>query len=158
MALAHNVMLRNLNAIYLQATGVKQAADIADFLILCQSWWEALHHHHSMEEELFFPVIEEYTGEKGIMEINVSQHAAFEAGLEQFRRYVFDITPETYDGKKLKEVIDGFGLVLSKHLKEEISSLLALEKFGGDKLLKTYKDMEGKAINAITDKVCIRCI
>ena len=36
MALAHNIMVRNLNAIYLQAEGVKEPKDIADFLIFCR--------------------------------------------------------------------------------------------------------------------------
>lgn len=112
-----------------------------------------MHHHHSMEEELFFPAIEVYTGEKGIMEINVNQHAAFEAGVERFRVYVFETTPETYDGKKLKEIIDGFGPVLTKHLTEEIGSLLALDKFGGDKLDKTHRDLDAKIRASITDKV-----
>jgi hypothetical protein len=153
MVLAHNLLLRGLNAIYLQALGVKLPADIADFLIMCQIWWETVHTHHRHEEESFFPVIEEYTGEKGIMEINVSQHAAFESGVERFKVFAFETTPEIYDGKTLKEIIDSFGSVLAKHLKDEISSLLALEKFGGDKLEKTYRDLEAKILASITDKV-----
>lgn len=153
MALAHNLLLRNLNAIYLQATGVKLPADIADLLILCQVWWETVHHHHKTEEESLFPVIEEYSGEKGIMEVNVSQHAAFEAGVERFRVYVFETTPETYDGKTLREIIDSFGPVLTTHLTEEIDSLLALDKFGGDKLEKVFRELDAKILASITDKV-----
>ena len=63
-----------------------------------------------MEEEYFFPMIEEYTGVKGIMETNVNQHAAFAAGVERFRIYVFQTRPETYDGKRLKDIVDGFWL------------------------------------------------
>jgi hemerythrin-like domain-containing protein len=156
MTLAHNLLLRNLNAIYLQATGVKEPADIADFITMCQIWWETVHHHHSTEEELFFPVIEEYTGEKGLMEVNVNQHAAFEAGVERFKVYVFKVTPETYDGKIVKEIIKDFGPVLHKHLTEEIDSLLALDKFGGDKLEKTYRELDAKIVASITDKVFSR--
>lgn len=155
MALAHNLLLRNLNAIYLQATGVRQPADIADFLTMCQIWWETVHHHHSMEEEYLFPLIEEYTGEKGIMETNVKQHAAFEAGVERFRTYVFETKPEGYDGGMVKEIVDGFGPVLTTHLTEEIGSLLALDRFGGEKLEKCYKQLEAKIMASITDKVCV---
>lgn len=154
MALAHNLLLRNLNAIYLQATGVKLPADVMDFLTMCQIWWETVHHHHSMEEEYFFPAIEEYTGEKGIMEININQHAAFEAGVERFRIYVFQTTPDTFDGARLKEIVNSFGSILAQHLAEEIESLLGLDKFGGDKLEKSYRDLDAKIIASITDKVC----
>jgi hemerythrin-like domain-containing protein len=154
MTLAHNLILRNLNAIYLQALGVKQPSDIADLLTLSQIWWESVHHHHSMEETTFFPDIEEYSGERGIMEVNIKQHAAFEAGVEQFRVYVFEqATPETYDGKKLREILEGFGPVLTQHLTDEIDTLLGLERFGGEKLEKAYKDLEGQIMESITDKV-----
>lgn len=155
MALAHNLLLRNLNAIYLQAMGVKLPTDITDFVIMCQIWWETVHHHHSMEEEHFFPLIEEYSGEKDIMETNIHQHAAFQAGVEQFRIYVFQTTPEEYDGRTLIKIIDSFGPVLTKHLTEEIDSLLALDKFGGDKLEKSYRVLDAKILASITDKVLV---
>ncbi len=155
MALAHNLLLRNLNAIYLQAMGIKLPTDIADFLIMCQIWWETIHHHHRMEEEHFFPLIEEYTGVKGIMESNVNQHDAFAAGVERFRVYVFETNAETYDGKKLKTILEGFGAVLRTHLTEEIDSLLALDKYGGDKLEKSYRKLDAKILASITDKVSV---
>ena len=108
-----------------------------------------------MEEENFFPMIEEYTGVKGIMETNVHQHAAFGAGLERFKNYVFEATPETFDGRRVKEIIDGFGSVLRIHLTEEIDSLLALDKYGGDKLEKCYRELDAKILASITDKVCV---
>ncbi|MCJ1339031.1 hypothetical protein MMC09_004320 [Bachmanniomyces sp. S44760] len=153
MALAHNLLLRSLNAIYLQATGVKLSADITDLLIMCQIWWETVHHHHRMEEEYFFPMIEEYTGEKNIMDTNIHQHAAFQAGVERFRVYVFQTTPETYDGKIVMEIIESFGPILTKHLTEEIESLLALDKFGGDMLEKSYRELDAKILASITEKV-----
>lgn len=158
MALAHNLLLRSLNAIYLQATGIKLPADIADFLIMCQIWWETIHHHHSMEEQFFFPSIEKYTGVKDIMETNVNQHAAFAAGIERFRVYVFETIPETYDGKRVKEIIDSFGPVLRIHLTEEIDSLLAMERYGGDNLEKSYRELDAQIFASMTDRVCINCI
>jgi hypothetical protein len=106
-----------------------------------------------MEEEYFFPLIEEYSGQKGIMEINVEQHKAFEAGAERFKEYTATVTPGTYDGKKLKEIIGGFGPALTLHLTAEIESLLALDRFGGDKLADAWTKLDKKAIETIEDNV-----
>jgi hypothetical protein len=122
-------------------------------LTMCEIWWETVHHHHTMEEEHFFPAIEEYTGEKGIMETNINQHAAFEAGVEHFRVYVFGNSAETYEGERLKLIVESFGPVLRQHLGEEIESLLELDKFGGDKLEKSYRVLDAKILASITDKV-----
>jgi hypothetical protein len=153
MALAHNIMVRNLNAIYLQASNITSPKDIADFLVFCQTCYEAIHHHHHCEEEFFFPWIEDYTGEKGIMETNMEQHKAFEAGLEKFKEYAYNVTPETYDGEKLKGIIDGFGPALTAHLSDEIQTLLGLDKYGGEKLEKAWHELDKKAIDGIEDKV-----
>jgi hypothetical protein len=37
---------------------------------------------------------------------------------------------EAFSGKKVVELIDGFGSVLAQHLTEEIGTIVALEKFG----------------------------
>jgi len=144
MSLAHNLLLRQLNAIYLQCTSVTLAQDKSDFLVFSQTWWQGIHHHHSAEERYFFPWIEEYTGEKGIMEKNVEQHEAFGKGLEEFKAYVFATDASIYDGKKLRAIIDGFGNILAQHLREEISTLLELEKYGGKNLAKAWANLEEK--------------
>lgn len=87
------------------------------------------------------------------MEINVEQHRAFEAGAEKFKEYTHSVTPETYDGKTLKEIIGDFGPALTKHLTAEIESLLALDKFGGDKLAEAWHKLDKKAIETIEDNV-----
>jgi hemerythrin-like domain-containing protein len=144
MSLAHNVFIRNLNAIYLQAPNIKLPLDIRDFLIFCQTFVEAIHHHHKVEEKYFFPAIEEYTGSKGLMEVNVHQHEAFEAGLDKFTEYVGAAAPEEFDGKKLIEIIDSFGEVLMGHLNDEINTLLGLEEYGGEKLRAAWDLLEKK--------------
>jgi hemerythrin-like domain-containing protein len=154
MALAHNVMVRNLNAIYLQASNITDPKDISDFLIFCQTCYEAIHHHHHCEEEFFFPWIEEYTGEKGIMERNVEQHKAFDAGAEKFKDYTYSVTPASYDGEKLKGIIDDFGPALTAHLTDEIQTLLSLDKYGAEKLEKAWHELDKKALDGIEDKVC----
>lgn len=102
---------------------------------------------------MFFPDVEAYTGEKGIMEKNVLQHEAFHPGLDEFRKYVFETKVEDYDGKKLRAIMDGFGHILMTHLNEEIETLLGLEKYGGDKLAKSWADLEVKVQKSVQDKV-----
>jgi len=47
-----------------------------------------------------------------------------------------------YDAEKLKGIIDRFGEALMKHLGDEILSLIELDKFGEEKLLKAWIDRE----------------
>ena len=59
MCLAHNIMIRNLNAIYLQCEQVTKPEDVTDFIRFCQVVLEAIHTHHDHEEQLFFPLVAE---------------------------------------------------------------------------------------------------
>jgi hemerythrin-like domain-containing protein len=154
MCLAHNLLLRWLNSIYLQAPHVKSPTDVSDFITYAQVWHESIHHHHAMEEEYFFPWIETYSGEKGIMDRNVQQHEAFHKGLEEFGEYVHNVKVEEYDGIKLRGVVDGFGEALKLHLREEIKTLIGLERFGGEKLSKTWDELEKKVQSDMKDTVC----
>jgi hemerythrin-like domain-containing protein len=153
MCLAHNLITRWLNAIYLQAPHVKTPTDVSDFITYAQVWHESIHHHHAMEEEYFFPWIETYSGEKGIMDKNVEQHEAFHKGLEQFGEYVHKVTVQEYDGMKLRGIVDGFGEALTLHLREEIKTLIGLERFGGEKLSEVWADLEKKVRTEIKDTV-----
>jgi hypothetical protein len=76
MALSHNVFIRGLNSIYLQAPNLKPG-DHSDFINYCKCWCDVLNNHHKMEEATVFPKIEEITGEKGIMDVNVEQHRRY---------------------------------------------------------------------------------
>ena len=76
MALVHNVMIRCYNSIYLQAPRIKQR-DIPDFLSYCLAWYETVKGHHDSEEAVLFPMIEEATGVKGIMEGDIAEHGQF---------------------------------------------------------------------------------
>jgi hemerythrin superfamily protein len=73
MALLHNVFMRGFNSIYNQALEV-QPQDYKPFLCYAQCIYETLDAHHSGEETKFFPRIEEATGVKGIMDVNITQH------------------------------------------------------------------------------------
>ncbi|CZR62089.1 uncharacterized protein PAC_11986 [Phialocephala subalpina] len=155
MCLAHNLILRNLNAIYLQAPNISKDSptDIRDFILFCQVFHESVSHHHDYEESTFFPSIEEYTKEKGIMETSMRQHEAFHAGLEEFGEYVYGVGVEEWDAKRLLGIVDGFGEALQLHLRDEIETLLGLEKYGGDKLQKAWDELEAKIQREMTDKL-----
>lgn len=135
MALVHNMIIRGLNSIYLQAPQVP-STNTASFLSYCSAWHDLLHVHHSGEEADFFPFVEEATGKKGLMDANVEQHHAFQTGVEGFHAYVRDCIrgKENYDGDKVVKMIDGFGETLAKHLADEIPTLLQLREYGEEKL------------------------
>jgi len=154
MALAHNIMVRNLNAIYLQAPQITTSKDITDFIIFAQTVCETIHHHHAGEEQWFFPDVEAYSGVAGIMDGNLAQHKAFESGFEQLNKYLETVTVETFNGVEVQRLVNSFGAVLAEHLKDEIQTLLQLDQYGGDKLLKAWDTLEKKAIDSIGDKVC----
>ncbi|KAF2164693.1 hypothetical protein M409DRAFT_25086 [Zasmidium cellare ATCC 36951] len=141
MALAHNGLIRGLNAIYIQAPHIPKDA-IQDFLTYCQCWCETMHHHHDGEEENFFPNIERITGVKGLMERNVQQHRAFTPGFEAFQEYADKCRVEEYEGAKVRSLIEGFAEPLSQHLHEEIDTLRALDKYDSARVRQAYKDLE----------------
>jgi hemerythrin-like domain-containing protein len=155
MCLAHNAMIRNINAIYLQCEQVTEPTDQADFIIFCQAAIEVIHTHHQMEETNFFPQVAEYTGEENIMQANIEQHRAFDAGLQIFEDHIYKLTPEKYDGGgELKRLLEGFAKVLVIHLSDEIQTLLALQKYGGDKLGTVFENYNKKVMASVKDKVC----
>ena len=144
MSLAHNGILRGLNSIYIQAAHIpsEDLVIVKDFLIYCQCWCESMHHHHEAEEKSFFPAIEELSGVPGLMQQNVEQHKAFTPGFEQFLEYVATCQRKDYDGETLLRLVDGFAEPLTKHLHDEIQTLLALDKYDSDRVKQAYKNLE----------------
>jgi hypothetical protein len=60
------------------------------------------------------------------------------AGLEELHKYVKETPVEEYDGMNLRKIIDSFGGNLTKHLTEEIGTLLGLKIYDGPALKKAY--------------------
>ncbi|KAI1086273.1 hemerythrin HHE cation binding domain-containing protein [Rostrohypoxylon terebratum] len=118
MAVVHNVMIRALNAIYLQAPHIRPEQE-KSFLQFAEFWYKAVEHHHRTEEEYFFPILEKMTGTK-------------DGGLRQCVDYVRRCLSgeEKYSGSKLLEVIDSFGYVLWEHLRDEIPTFVDLRRYG----------------------------
>jgi hypothetical protein len=146
-------MIRNLNAIYLQCEQVIKTEDKEDFIRYCQTSLEEIHAHHTLEEEFFFVQVAEYTGEKDIMDVNISQHRAFETGLKNFEEYIYKTTPETYDGKEIKKAVDNFVPILVVHLTDEIHTLFGLEKYDKKKLKDAWDFFNKAILDNIKDKV-----
>jgi hemerythrin-like domain-containing protein len=144
MSLAHNGILRGLNSIYLQAPHIPQGdtKTIQDFLIYCQCWSESMHHHHEAEEQVFFPTIEQVSGVQGVMERNKEQHRAFTPGFDRFHEYARTCLPKDYDGQKLGSLVDDFAEPLTQHLRDEIDTLRALDKYDSQRVRQAYQQLE----------------
>ena len=93
--------------------------------------------HQRLEEDLVFPEIDRLRGVTGSMQVNIDQHRACAPGLDKLRRYAAGTDPRDYDAATLVARIDGFRLVLQRHLTNEVSMLLKLEKdYNSGALLK----------------------
>jgi hypothetical protein len=170
MVVIHNIIIRGLNSIYLQAPHVKPK-DYADFIGYCLCWSDVLHTHHHCEETIAFPEIEKSSGVKGIMDANVHQHGeysscplsrtraycaleAFSSGVKDYQTYLLDVksSPATFSGSRLCEIIDAFATILLTHLSEEIPTLLSLSKFGDKIDMDNIWEKDGKAAVGMSDK------
>lgn len=156
MALIHNVLIRILNCIYLQAPNVKQPQDIADFTTFMYGFSILLHHHHEGEEKHYFPWLEEDIGEPGHMEKNVDQHAAFAPSFGSFEDYVNALRSgkETYDGARVRKLIDDFGPILAEHLIDEIGTFEQLEALGDRIDWKAWSKRVTDMAVKTSEKVC----
>lgn len=147
MASVHNVVLRGLNAIYLQARHV-QPGDEKAFCAFIRHWHSIISLHHAAEEEDAFPMIEEMAGEKGIMDANIEQHHAFLGGLSELGRYAAECAAgrKRYDGRRVVEMIDEFGAELAGHLRDEIPAIEGLRRYGAEKMagLRAVLDAEAE--------------
>lgn len=130
MALIHNILIRGLNCISLQALNVQTPEDIADFMAFCDAWSCTLHSHHKTEETVYFPKLEELSQEKGVMARNHSEHETFLPGLFKFDIYVSGVKDngKDYDGKELLDLANALGPLLVAHLGSEIGLLEDLAK------------------------------
>ncbi|KAM5353568.1 hypothetical protein ACJ41O_000218 [Fusarium nematophilum] len=145
MACAHNIIIRGLNSIYLQAPYI-QPEDEGAFLRYCACFYEFTHIHNTGEEEDLFPTIEEMSGVRGIMDRNIAQHYAFKQGLDEYSAYIAACLRgvQKYNGDTLVGIIDVFGNTLTTHLTEEISTILNLARYG-DRMAKLEKRFKARA-------------
>jgi hemerythrin-like domain-containing protein len=155
MALIHNIILRGLNCIVLQAKNVKKPEDILDFMAFCDAWTCVLKSHHNTEETVYFPLLEEQSTSKGVMAKNHAEHETFLAGLLALDEYIGIVKADvkSYDGSKVK-ITEDLGPALETHLRNEIVLLESLakdEKIDWSLLGKTMAAHSKK----VTDRVCV---
>lgn len=134
MSQVHNAIIRGVNAVYLQCVNVsKRGTDIdkADFVNFAYQWSQMIDDHHTMEEEMFFPEMNELAGVPGLMDGNVEEHKTFHDGLDVYTSYLKGVLDgkESYDGEKLKAILDGFLPTLHSHLVNEVDHLVSLETY-----------------------------
>ena len=146
MANVHNVLLRGLNSIYHQAPFVNLPSDVIDFMLYITAWADTVHHHHSLEESLFFPKLEALAKEAGQvcdMQGNVEQHHEFEPKMGEMVQWAKGVAAgtETYDAERLNQLIDSFAASLTRHVHDEIDTLMTLEKCDGDGVRKAMKEV-----------------
>ncbi|KAG7113023.1 hypothetical protein HYQ44_009127 [Verticillium longisporum] len=147
MACVHNMIVRGLNSIYLQAPHIP-LPEVPAFIQYSLIWYKLVHLHQSCEEPDFFPLIETISGETGIMSGNVEQHHAFQEELVTFYLYLKECAndPTQFSGNRILSSIDSFGRVLVQHLTEEIPTIVGLQRFGVQKMgqLETRFSEDGK--------------
>ncbi|KAE8445570.1 hypothetical protein EG329_013334 [Mollisiaceae sp. DMI_Dod_QoI] len=155
MALIHNIILRGLNCVYLQARNVQSIQDIQDFMTFCDAWSCTLHSHHKTEETVYFPLLDQQCREKGVASKNHDEHETFLPGLVAFDKFVTGVKEGgSYDKGIFIEILDDLGPKLEAHLISEIGLLESLEKDDGidwDLLGKTMAQHSKKVADRVRE-------
>lgn len=148
MACVHNCIMRAFNGIYHHAATVSPA-EYRSFVSYAYYCCAGLHAHHDGEENFGFPALEDATGEKGLMDVNVQQHEAFHGGLAEFASYLESLLKgdvRQFSGTKLRSILDSFAPALNQHLHDEIPTLLGLAKYGDKLDLKGLMENEAEQV------------
>ncbi|KAF7374753.1 Hemerythrin domain-containing protein [Mycena sanguinolenta] len=154
MAVAHNMFIRGINAIYAQAEGIRPE-HVKPFTFFCVSFLGMLHHHHQIEETTLFPFYETKLGPHH-MDHNVEQHNAFMGGLDNLEAYLKGVQngTETYNGRRIIELLDSFTDLLVEHLRDEIPTLES-SKMRANFTEKDLKDLEAAVGSRVMKEVSL---
>lgn len=147
MAEFHNILIRSFNSAYQNAEGIKPGTqDAEDLLLYSRFLCEVMIMHHDWEETSYFPALETFAGQPGILGSNVQQHHAFEKGLGRFLEYCKQ-PKEQFSAQKFQALIDEFAPALEKHFHEEPPSFYRLRHLDSDGLSKIYLEQEKIALS-----------
>ena len=118
LTLIHNIIIRGLNSIWLNAPLVSPS-DTKDFIGYGLACVSLLRAHNKTQEEAIFPKFQQ----KLDMRPNVVQHLAFENQLKELETYLLKVQSgvEPYDYERLLELRAALGSVLIQHLHDEVS-------------------------------------
>jgi hemerythrin-like domain-containing protein len=150
MAQVHNIMIRGLNSMLIQAPFISSPIDTKDFVDYALSFCVLIHEHHNTEEVLVSPLIEDATGLPGIMDKIVVQHEAFIPKLHDFKNYLVQIKlgVRKYDAKKFVALLNSFAGLMVEHLTEEVLMLVEMEKYAID-----WKPINERAVKLAVETV-----
>jgi hypothetical protein len=82
----------------------------------------------------------EATGDPHIMDASAAEHAAFHNGLDKLKQYVTSTEPAAYCSADLVAILNSFSSELVRHLAAEVDTILGMQKYDGERLLKTFQD------------------
>ena len=150
MAQVHNIMIRGLNSMLIQAPFISTPIDTKNFVDYALSFCILIHEHHNTEEVLVFPLIEDATGLPGIMDKNVVQHEAFLPKLHDFKNYLaqMKLGVRKYDAKKFVALLNSFAGLMVEHLTDEVLMLVEMEKYAID-----WKPINERAVKHVVKTV-----
>ncbi|KAF8153176.1 hypothetical protein B0H34DRAFT_95255 [Crassisporium funariophilum] len=141
MALTHNVIIRALNQIWLNAPLVKPEDEtaLAGYGLTCL---ELVHIHHAGEEKVIFPQLQSRLD----MGQNWEQHHALEKPMMAFQVHLQNVHDkiEQYDSEKLLRLLRAVAGPLVWHLHEEIPTISPerMGAFTSQELTKLVHDLE----------------
>lgn len=161
MVRAHNLLLRGLNSIYLQAPYVSIPTDIKDLLIFCRAWIHTVNVHHSYEDSILFPGLIKLTGCEDIVSAEQESHRVLHEGLERFGDWIrgveADLQKWSWDGESgLGAVLDSFANAFVKHLGEEIDMLRSLKSYESQQLVDVWERMEDEVKKIVNKDTLVR--
>lgn len=147
MTLPHNMLLRGLNSIILQAPHVNKLGDVKDFLFFCRAWVTMVEQHHKAEDDVYFPALKRVSGRPYLCESEKAQHEGLHEGLERLKAYIEEtegnVEKYKWEGEGgLKEVVDSFAGDFRQHLCDEIEMLLSLKDVDSDELLGAWEALK----------------
>lgn len=120
LALTHNVIIRALNSIWLNAPLLLPGdePDFVGYALACLAFVRA---HHRTQEETVFPHLQV----KLDMRSNVVEHITFEAPLKKFESYLERVRDgkEKYDMEKVLVCRNEVGNIMVQHFHDEVGSV-----------------------------------
>ncbi|KAK0206284.1 hypothetical protein DFS33DRAFT_1313751 [Desarmillaria ectypa] len=134
---AHVSLGYGLLSLYEQAENI-QPQDVQDFVGYSLQWVAAMEEHHDHEDRFYLPMFPSKFASTAGTAIH-DEHKSFAANLQSMHDYLVSCLPsgatygygtvageheqQTFDGKKLKEIVDGMIENWCKHMTNELTYL-----------------------------------
>ena len=143
MAEIHNVIIRALNSAYANAGNVKPGTkEAADLLQYSQIICEMIQTHHDWEETSYYPAVEAFAKQPGILQQNIEQHQAFEEGVHKFHEYCKGASKAEYTTVDFRTLINKFSQPLNRHFHEEPALFYSLGHLDSEGLDRVFLEQE----------------